>query len=264
MFVNIPRIRTFGIQRGTTFSNMPYSSRSGTKRSYNQGVQAGMRKAKRQKTGGVYGAQRGYLRTSGFYGRYSAPTGELKFFDSNLDDAVVDTGGAVTDSINKIAQGTTESNRDGRKCTVTSVHWRYELSLPEADALATPNASDAVRVIMYVDKQANGAAIAVLDLLQTADYQSYYNLANSSRFRVLMDKTHQINYKTLASDGAAVVSSSQVLQEYSKNCQVRLPLEFSDTTGAITEIRSNNVGILLISRNGIAGLNSKLRVRFRG
>lgn len=249
---------------------MPFISTFAVRRNLGQGRAYGKRKAsqsgpawKRAKP--MPAAARGYMRTSGYYGRYSAASGgESKFFDVTLDDAVVATAGGLTDSINKIAQGTTESERDGRKCTVTSVHWKYEISLPEIDALATANSSDAVRVIMYVDKQANGATAAVTDLLETANYQSFYNLANQQRFRILTDVVHQINYKTLASDGAGLVSSAQVLQEYRKSCAVRLPLEFSATTGAITEIRSNNIGVLLISRNGIAGFNSELRVRFSG
>lgn len=201
----------------------------------------------------------GYTRTSGYYGRP-----EVKFFDVTLDDATVDNAGTVTDSINKIAQGTTEVQRDGRKCTISSIDWKYDLRLPERDAVATPEAPDVVRVIMYVDKQANGATAAVTDILETANYQSFYNLANSQRFRILCDKTHNMNYSNLASDGAGVVSSSGVVRSYTFHKSLKLPLEFSATTGAITEIRSNNIGVLLISRNAVTGFVSQLRLRFLG
>ncbi len=189
---------------------------------------------------------------------------ELKFHDVNLDDAVIATTGTVTASINLIAQGTTESERDGRKCTISKINWSYNIVLPELDAVATPANGDTVRVIMFLDKQANGAAATTADVLETTDYQSFKNLSNSSRFLTMYDKVHTINYRTLASDGAGVVSSGKVTMNGSFYKQCSIPLEFSAATGAITEIRSNNLGVLLISQEGVAAFDSKIRLRFRG
>ncbi len=208
-------------------------------------------------------SNRGYLRTGGYYGRF-ANGGEMKFHDVDLDDAVVASGGTITDTVNIIAQGSTESQRIGRKCAIKSINWRYTITLPEADAVADPISSDTVRVIMYIDKQANGAAAAVTDILESADYQSFNNLANTGRFRTICDNLHTINYLTLASDGAGVVSSSGVQRNYSMYKKCNLPLEFDNsfTDGRLTTIRSNNIGVLIISVNGIAGFFSKIRLRF--
>ncbi len=193
-----------------------------------------------------------------------ARDGETKFHDVDLDDAVVASAGTVTPTVNIIPSGTTESDRDGRKCTITAINWRYNLNLPEIDAAANPAASDIVRVIMYLDRQANGATAAVTDILESADYQSFNNLANTSRFLTLYDKATPVNYQTLASDGAGVVSSAQVLTWHTFYKKCNIPIEFSSTTGAITEIRSNNIGVLLISSSGVCGFASKIRLRFRG
>ncbi len=207
----------------------------------------------------VPAALRGYVRTGGYYGGT-----EVKFHDVNLDDALIAATGTVTASINLIAQGTTESERDGRKCTIKKIGWNYSIILPEIDAVATAATGDTVRVIMFLDKQANGAAATTGDILESTDYQSFYNLANGSRFKIYYDKTHSINYRTLASDGAGVVSSAKVVlnSSFSKMCNI--PLEFDATTGAITEIRSNNLGVLLISQDGVATFDSKIRLRFVG
>ncbi len=205
----------------------------------------------------------GYTRTSGFYGRFSGQKGgELKFHDVDLDDAVIAAAGTVTPSINLIAQGVTESTRVGRKCTLKRIGWKYTIELPEADAVATPNASDLTRIIMFLDKQCNGATAAVTDILETADFQSFNNLANSGRFRILMDKVVTLNHMTLASDGAGLVSSSNRLASGSFYKTCNIPLEFSATTGAITEIRSNNVGVLLLARQTGLVFTSKIRLRF--
>ncbi len=209
----------------------------------------------------------GFQRTSGFYGRYGPGVpggGELKFHDVNLDDAAIDTGGTVTATVNIIPQDTTEKTRVGRKCTIKSIGWRYRMNLAEQDAVATPANADVVRVIMFLDKQANGATAAVLDLLETADFQSFNNLANKSRFRVLHDAMYDLNYVTLASDNAGVVSQAGLNRsgEFFKKCNI--PIEFDDsaTTGAIGTIRSNNLGVLLISSAGQASFDSKIRLRF--
>lgn len=201
-------------------------------------------------------------RVGGYYGRFSGRGGELKFLDSTIVDAIVATAGSIEDSINLVAQGVTESERIGRKCVLKSVSWRYKVDLPEQDAQGTPGAGDTLRIIMFLDKQANGATAAITDVLETATHQSFYNLANQNRFSILCDKLHNINYAGLASDGAGVVSQALVIQNKTFYKKLDLPIEFSGTTGAITEIRSNNIGVILISDRGVCGFSSQIRIRF--
>ncbi len=201
-------------------------------------------------------------RVGGFYGRFAGANAELKFHDVDLDDAVVDVGGTITPTINIIIQGITESTRIGRKCTIKSVWWHALATLPELDAGVTPNTSDQLRCIIYLDKQANAATAVVTDILETASWQSFKNLANQMRFVYLLDKVYTLNYQGLASDGAGVVSQASVYKTipFYKACDI--PIEYSGTTGAIGEIRSNNIGVLLISASGQVTLQSKFRLRF--
>jgi len=204
----------------------------------------------------------GFTRTGGFYGRFGIG-GELKFHDVDINDAVVAAGGTIAaNTVHVIQQGVTEKQRIGRKCTIRSINWRFNISLPEVDALATPNPSDTIRVILYLDKQANGAAAGVQDILEFDDFQSFNNLANKSRFRTLMDRTYDMNYTTLSSDGAGVSSSASYEINDTLFKKVNLPIEFDSTTGAIGEIKSNNIAVLLVGKNGVAGFASKMRLRF--
>ncbi len=204
------------------------------------------------------------MRISGYYGRYNVPVikrGEFKFHDVAMDDANISTTGTILqDSVNLIAQGTTESTRIGRKCNIRNIHWRYTI---QKDAESVLGGDDVVRVILYLDKQANGAAAAVLDILETADYQSFYNLANSNRFRILMDKTWDMNAHAGGGNGTAVDSFAfSRSTQFRKNCNI--PIEFSSTTGALTEIRSNNIGVLTISERASTNFESNMRLRFTG
>ncbi len=201
-------------------------------------------------------------RVGGYYGRFSGVGAELKFHDVTADDALVAAGGGITQSLNLIAQGITESTRVGRKCTIKSIFWRAQFDLPSQDAQATPNNGDTVRIIIYLDKQANGATAAITDILETNDWKSFKNLANQQRFVYLMDRMVTVNYSTLASDGAGVVSQSAVMRDFTWYKKCNIPIEFSSTTGVIGEIRSNNLGMLVISATATLGMSSKFRLRF--
>lgn len=118
--------------------------------------------------------------------------------------------------------------------------------------------TDTVRLIVYQDKQANGATIAVLDLLETANYQSFNNLSNSGRFRVLMDRTHTL----VAASAIAGPSTGEDGMNFTFFKQLNMPIEFSAGAGVIAEICTNNIGVLAISRGGGVLLDSKFRLRF--
>lgn len=224
---------------------------------------SGVYNPKRKKTSASSSYKPGSARVSGYYGRFSGANPELKFHDIDVDDAVIATGGTIqnTGSINLIAQGTTESTRIGRNCVVKQISWRYRVSLPLGTAEA--NTSDTVRLILYQDLQANGAAATVANILEDADFQSYNNLANSKRFKILMDRVHVISAPVAGGNGTAIETGlGQLSGSFYKKCNI--VLEFDSTAGAITEIKSNNLGVLFISSGGLAGVDSKVRLRFIG
>ncbi len=224
----------------------------------------------------VQGAGRvipGITRRAGYYGRgfsgqrraAGADTGpELKFHDVDINDAATAATGEIlnTGSVNLIAQNTTEIGRIGRKCVIKSINWRFQVTLPQQVDAADISGGDTYRLIMYLDKQCNGATAAVTGILESTDFQSFNNLANKSRFRILMDRVYTLNRMVAGTDGASTIGTPIFLvnDSFYKNCNI--PLEFDAAAGAITEIRSNNIGVMAITLNGTAALNSKLRLRF--
>ncbi len=188
----------------------------------------------------------------------NGPKLELKFHDVDLDDATVSGTGTITPSINLIAQGTGEVQRIGRQATIKQINWRMQLQLPAGTT--SGGTADTVRVLMYQDKQANTATAAVTDILESADFQSFNNLTNKARFRTLMDRTYDLKSE-LSGDGTTL-DSGLVLVNDTFFKKVNIPIEFNSTAGAITEITSNNIGVLLISSQGVAGFASKIRLRF--
>lgn len=162
----------------------------------------------------------------------------------------------MNDSLNLIPQGVTESSRVGRKCKVTRLDFKGQMVLPSTDLNTT---DEQMRIIVYLDKQCNGTAATILDILETASINSFRNLSNTNRFSILSDKTVAMTAKVA---GGSTAISGDMLQSFRRNISVNAPLEFSNTTGALTEIRSNNIGLLAITLHGQASLGYTCRVRF--
>jgi len=204
---------------------------------------------------------RGYMRTSGAYGRFNPGGPERKWLDRNGDNINgVSVTGSVGSSLNLIPQGASQSQRVGAKTTLTDVMIRGSASLAPGSTIAST--TDRLRIILYLDTQANGTVAGVTDILQTGDIDSFNNLYNVNRFRILSDQYLDLVAEAGANDGAAdqFGNITQTWQIYKK---VRIPLEFNGATGAITEIRSNNVGIMFITQqNGLTNVEWSTRVRF--
>lgn len=217
------------------------------------------------------GGFRGVARIGGYYGRYAggaggARGGELKFFDTiKGQTSVAETGTILDDSLNHIMQGVTEDERVGRKCTIRSltIHGNWRNS-----AVVGTDVKQGVRIICYLDKQANGQTILVADLLKDVTelngYNSFYNLSNSGRFMVLMDKKFTFVPTGVGQTAAGTFTTYFQTRNWNFSKRCNIPVEFSATTGAMTEIRSNNIGILAIAQDadGAPLVSYTARVRF--
>lgn len=204
--------------------------------------------------------KKGYDRKSGYYGRFSGPQGELKFFDTALSfniDATAEI--PATGQLCLVPQGVTESTRVGRKCTIKSIQINASMNMsPGAAATCDP----LVTLVLVQDTQTNGAACTpgdVYDLGATGLQGSLRNIENGERFKIL--KRWDIRMTPNAGVSAAY---NQVIKKWDfyKKCQI--PLEFSSTTGAITELKTNNVFLLAGALGGddLTNIVGLARIRF--
>lgn len=203
---------------------------------------------------------KGLVRVGGNYGRYGVNAvqqgmkPELKFFDTALAFAFDRTAEVpATGQLTLIPQGDTESTRDGRLAMIKSVQIKGVMSF---DPAAAATASAACALYLVLDTQANGAAAAVTDVFTSNAIESQLiNLNNSGRFRIL--KRWIWTYAPSAGVGGALNSVEKTVDFY-KKCNVKV--DWSSTTGAITEIRSNNLFLIA----GSAGNASDDTVTFAG
>lgn len=224
------------------------------------GTRAGTRYRRKSTTPRRLTYTPGRDRTGGYYGRYQPQGDEKKFLDTplTLEDPVAATGN-VYDSLVEIPQGAGESQRVGRKCTITAISLRYVVSLNNT---STPSSTeDGCRVIIFHDKQCNGAIAPITQVLASDTYLSYNNLANKERFRILSDKFHDLSSTAGSYDGTNdQFGAKGVTKSVYLRCDI--PIEFSGATGAIAEIRSNNIGVLIISDKAKCNFSGLARVRY--
>jgi len=199
----------------------------------------------------------GYTRTVGAYKRSIPGNIEKKFFDTACSDTSDMSGGAiVAASLNLIPQGTTDQTRVGNKITIRNVNVRFAISADDQTTGAF--AAGAIRIIIYVDKQTNGATAAFTDILKGGQVTSFRNMDQVDRFIILKDKIYAPPVMA-----ANALHTSTSARYYSISKKVNLPVHFSSTTGAITELRSNNIGFLAISDTASANIfNGVARVKF--
>ncbi len=195
---------------------------------------------------------------------------ERKFLDEEMTvDTIGQTGnytnktGSViltTTSFCGVAQGSSASNRIGRKITVTNLHMKLRFNWIATDNTTVATAAllnhVTIRCMIFWDKQANGGLANALDLVNPDTILAFRDLGNISRFRVLYDKTWQWQAPVLigaGTDGTAAVKAtiSRMHKDYIKkiNLKMFIPIEYDNdfTDGRITTIRSNNIGMIFWS-----------------
>lgn len=226
---------------------MPYR----TKRAALGGASA----SKKSRPSDVYRARvsRGLPRTS------AGSASELKVFDTAINFNIDATGEVpATGQLNLIPQGTSESTRIGRKVVVKSIQINGHL-------LCNPGAGNTPSEINYIwlvlDKQCNGAAASAADVLTGTAFQTALpNVDNSQRFVIL--RKFVIQTESKAGVATAWALSCRPWTFYKK---VNIPIDFSSTTGAITEIRSNNLFLLAGTNqtgDDLTNVTATCRLRF--
>jgi len=186
---------------------------------------------------------------------------EKKFFDTLINfnfDATAEV--PATGQLALIPQGDTESTRDGRQCNVLSVQGRLLWTYAPA-ALATATTSCFLYLIQ--DTQANGAAAVATDIFTSTNAGiALHNLSNSQRFITL--KKWKKTFNPQAGVSAAYNNVTHSMEFFKK---IDMKMEFQGATGAITEIRSNNVFLYAGSdtlSDDTVSCSGFIRLRFRG
>lgn len=198
----------------------------------------------------------GYTRTGGAYGR---PRGEIKYWDVVHSNYAIDTTPEVVTSLNLIPQGTTDQTRIGNKIRIVKIHFKGSITWSATNDIRFGE----VRLVLVLDTQANGANPAWADIFDSSGQavDQFRNIDNSERFKVLKEfKKRPVSF--MYDTVNANVHATMTILKFNKKCDI--PIHYSSTTGAITEVRSNNLVLLAVSNNGddTHFLNGNWRIRY--
>jgi len=209
------------------------------------------------RNGYIAPSRRGYVRNTGFFGRFTGYDKEYKFLDYFYEEdfSVLNTGfWSASRCLNGIEQGTGPSQRIGRKVVLHGFSMNLLLRVRQS-ASTTLNNYDtpSMRVCIVVDTQNNGAvSTAASDVFVSAlaPATAFPNLENKNRFRFILDKVYTAApfdagvHCPDGSSGAEHTWNNGSTRLYSFRKALRVPLEFAGTSGVQSELRSNNIFVL--------------------
>lgn len=205
---------------------------------------------------------RGVDRVTGRYGRASDFGGPIpvgKYIDFNFALEVPANNSSthlfdIDDRLVLIPPVTSgaalpESSRTANTAIITSIHIQGHFHLPAYEGtLITAITSGAVKLMIVLDKQCNGAKPAAADIFNTASSPfifGFENQNNGYRFEVLGEYTIPYSRVPYFDAGAGNVVLQSHVQEVDFHVNdLSIPIEYNNATGgtgATSERRSNNI-----------------------
>lgn len=176
---------------------------------------------------------------------------EFKAVDIDNGSSVCDSTGAVT-LINGVALGTDIDDRIGRQVMLRSV---------EMKGYVYPTAGTGVdqihRVLLVYDRQCNGVAPAITDILKAVSTTAVRNLNNRKRFKILMDKVFPVSASGEANS----------IHTYTFYRKLRHPMEFNaGNAGTVADIQNGGLFVVTLGTSApgatAGGSNWTTRVRY--
>ncbi len=197
---------------------------------------------------------------------------EKKFLDTGftgvLTTAWATAEDGTNDSITGVAQGDGESNRDGRRYTITSIHVNGFFQYISTEGNTNPVADSYARIIVVWDKQTNGAQLTATDVMADAaggNFLAFRELEFTDRFQVLYDKKAIVRPHT-TNEGASNLfahKESKLNFQFHKYFKNGIKVNTSLTTGVIASIVDNSIHVIAIA-NPVVTLVYQARCRFFG
>lgn len=195
------------------------------------------------------------FKSVGDTGRSMGP--EKKVIDTSISAYGCDTTGTVT-LLNGVALGTDYTSRIGRKTRNASLYIRGIITPYDANSGPT-----LARIIVVYDKQTDGAAPAVGDILNAVNSLAQLNLDNRDRFVVLVDKIYAVgevsNVATQTFAGAPTVHPVKIYRK------IGMDTIFKNTGLASADISTGGIYMVTVGSQPSATaalLTCSTRVRF--
>ncbi len=207
------------------------------------------------------GATRGFLRSGGAY-RYAVGLSQLKWLDTfSTDWAPVSKTTLNKENICVVPQNTSPNGRIGNRICVKKIELNIEMNLPASTAVT--NSTDSVYFFVIQDMQTNAGSFAATDVLTAAAEapRQMRNLENTMRFKMLWQK--RLTMSSVYAGVAATDSSGWKQIQIRAHIKCNVVMEYSSTTGAIGEQKSNSLWICAGTTEAFMNVHSNVRIRYQ-
>jgi len=168
----------------------------------------------------------------------NVPTSGLRVIDSMVSSLATGAAGA--------------GGRIGNEIRVNRIMFRV------TNYTTVLNSFDAIRWIICIDHQCDGAVPAYGNVLSSPNIRAFRNLENARRFTILYDTTESASPVFLASS-----YSDYYYWDTQVDLEVDIPIKYSGDTGTISQIKSNNICVFACSRVGVVNFQDCVyRIRY--
>nr|QXP07743.1 MAG: putative capsid protein [Arizlama virus] len=193
------------------------------------------------------------LRSGGFMGPgFRRP--EWKFADVAAATYAMISGGGVVTLINGVAEGSDFNERVGRRLTMGSIQIRGMITPVDNTVI-----DQVVRYMIVYDKQSNGAAPTIVDILTDNTPYGFKNLNNRARFIILKDEMFTLGARDTTATSSFSSAVPHAIEYYRR---FRLGVEFKGATAAIGDIATGAL-FLVTSGSGAAATGANMIVSCR-
>lgn len=182
---------------------------------------------------------------------------EGKFVNSGTTSMGAPSTAGVFNLLNGVAQGDDYTNRTGRQIYMDSLSFLF--SAEPNTASTSPN-GDILRIILFIDNQANGSTPATTDLLEAAGYLDQYNENNSERFSILLD--HMIPLEANSYAAGALTTGDPKFHIFSREVDLNTFTIFNNTGATAAAITTGSLWFFCISAYGSWNASFNSRVVF--
>lgn len=172
---------------------------------------------------------------------------EKKYLTYSLLGATSAVAGQILPTgIFNITQGAGDSQREGNTIHINKLDYKFQFNATGPGAM---------RLILCWDRQANGANPTATDIVTTASFLSTFNTNNvvgygGSRFTIVKDLYFVIDPAEVAAATFSRQASSKATL-YGKN--IKRPVHFQASAGAVADIASNNLFWLVLGSTTTVG-----------
>lgn len=191
--------------------------------------------------------------------------GEMKHFDSTLlgtsvsEDHTWANSNLDPTTLNTLfapSNGAGETQRIGKACKVMQIRMRFHLQSAQQTNQTVADPSCDCRIIVFQDLQTNAAQATGAQVMTAGanDFNGilqFQNVDNFGRFKVLMDKTVNLQNPTMTYDGTNIEQSGiSKVWKWSKKFKTPIVVRFNNVNGGtVADIVDNSFHVIGLCNN---------------